>query len=175
MSYTVKSFTVATLIVFGSVASITPIQTSAQDAAGCPDQSPELLESRVTTLFDAWNDEDLELLATVHAPDMIYHWGIGEDTQGIAPYLEAAAAFFEAIDDTITIEDIITADDVVVVRWTSTGTQNQPYMAFGVSEQPANWSGIHIFKFRCGLISETWAEVDHLGRLQQQQLLPVIE
>jgi predicted ester cyclase len=66
-----------------------------------------------------------------------------------------------------TINDVITEDDLVVVRWTATGTHTGEFQGVEPTGKQATWTGVGIFRFECGKIVEDWSEVDGVGRLQQ--------
>ena len=58
-------------------------------------------------------------------------------------------------------------DDLVVERYTATGTQDGPFQDLPPTGRTATWTGINIFRIGCGRIAEVWSEVDALSRRQQ--------
>jgi predicted ester cyclase len=63
--------------------------------------------------------------------------------------------------------DLIAQDDLVVERYTATGTQDGPFQGLPPSGRTATWTGTNIFRVECGRIVEIWSEVDALSRIQQ--------
>ena len=64
-------------------------------------------------------------------------------------------------------EDVIAADDKVVVRFTRCGTQRGEFMAIAPSGHVVQWTGVDIFRIEDGKIVEHWNNFDQLGMLQQ--------
>ncbi len=74
-----------------------------------------------------------------------------------------------------TIEDVIAADDKVVVRFTRRGTHAGPFMGLAATGRVAQWTGMDIFRLADGKIVEHWTNFDQLGMMQQlgaQLVLP---
>ena len=70
-------------------------------------------------------------------------------------------------DVRFTVEQEIADGDVVVLRWTARGTQLGAFEGAPPTGRRANWTGINIARIGCGRITETWSEVDGLGRFRQ--------
>ena len=64
-------------------------------------------------------------------------------------------------------DQFVVEDDLVVERYTATGTQEGPLGTLPPSGRAATWTGINIFRLECGRIAEVWSEVDAIGRNQQ--------
>ena len=73
----------------------------------------------------------------------------------------------EILGATVGFDDFITEDDMVVERYTATGTQAGPLGAFAATGRQATWTGVNIFRLDCGRIVEVWSEVDALTRQRQ--------
>ena len=69
---------------------------------------------------------------------------------------------------TVTIEDILVADEKVALRWTMTGTHEGGPM-FGVKPigQEVELTAIEINRFEDGKLIEAWTQSDQLGLFQQ--------
>ena len=61
----------------------------------------------------------------------------------------------------------VVQDDMVVERYTATGTQEGALGDLPPSGRQATWTGVNIFRIECGKIVEVWSEVDALSRNQQ--------
>ncbi len=73
----------------------------------------------------------------------------------------------------MTIEDAITADDMVAVRWSqSAASHDGPFFGIEATGQPVTWTGINVFRIACGQIVESWSEVDALGMRAQMSVAP---
>ena len=65
------------------------------------------------------------------------------------------------------VEDVIAANDKVVVRFTRRGTQRAEFMGIAPSGKMAQWTGMDIFRLADGKIVEHWNNFDQLGMLQR--------
>ena len=70
------------------------------------------------------------------------------------------------------IEDIVAAEDKVVVRWSANGTQKEELMEIPPTGKRISVIGIDIFRITKGQISELWLTWDQLGMLQQLGVMP---
>jgi predicted ester cyclase len=76
--------------------------------------------------------------------------------------------FLGAFSDLSYNFDLWVADgDLVVERYTATGTHDGPLGALPATGKKATWTGVNIFRLRCGRITEVWSEVDALSRNRQ--------
>ena len=65
------------------------------------------------------------------------------------------------------IEDVIAEEDMVVVRWRSSGTHSGDFMGLPATGIHASWTGVGIFRLADGKIVERWSNWDALGLMQQ--------
>jgi len=70
------------------------------------------------------------------------------------------------------LEDIFAANDKVVVRYATSGTQRGPLGQFLPSGKPVHVRGISIFQVTDGKIKREWTEYDQLGLMRQIGMLP---
>jgi predicted ester cyclase len=66
-----------------------------------------------------------------------------------------------------TVQETITEGNLVVVRWTSTGTFAAEFNGVPPTGKHVTWTGINIFRIECSMIAESWSEVDRLAQLGQ--------
>lgn len=147
----------------------------AQDATPdtCRELSAAELETQVLAMVDAWNAQDAGQLERLFHPEHAHRWNGGAEPLDRDAYLAAMQTMWAAFDDlTFTAEDVITCDDVAVLRFSLSGLQVQAFDGVPPGDRPATWTAIMILTFRCGLIVEAWAEANHLGRLRQQGSIP---
>jgi predicted ester cyclase len=87
------------------------------------------------------------------------------DATGIAAMM---TEFLTAFPDLrYTFDQFIVQDDYVVERYTAVGTQQGQFGDLPPSGRMATWTGINIFRIKCGRIVEVWSEVDAVSRRQQ--------
>ena len=85
---------------------------------------------------------------------------------------EKAKAFYHA---TIgwTIEEMTSAGDRVIVRWTGSGRHVGDLMGVPPTDRPISVDAISIMRIADGRIAEEWTVWDALGLLQQIGAVPV--
>lgn len=78
----------------------------------------------------------------------------------------------DAVDGHWEVEEIISAGDRVVVRWTGSGTHQGELMGVDPTGKPISVDAISIFRIEDGKIAEEWTVWDALGLLQQVGAVP---
>lgn len=143
--------------------------TSASAATPCADESAE---ANVATAR-RWTEEvytgkDLAVLDEILDPAAIHHGAAFPDVAGAEAIKEALAGTFTAFPDiTLTVDDTIADGDLVVVRWSGTGTNDGPWLGMDPTGKTAHFTGINIYRFACGKIVESWSEMDSLAVLRE--------
>lgn len=124
----------------------------------------------VRRLFeDHWNRKNAALVREFYTPTVSLHTPDGELTglEGASLLLQAYSTAFP--DFHLTIDDLVSEDDKVAVRWTFRGTHRGPLAdvpATGKSVNVAN--GIAIYRLAAGKISEghfAWDKYELLRQL----------
>ncbi|MCA9877790.1 MAG: ester cyclase [Thermomicrobiales bacterium] len=152
---------------------------AAQDAT--PPASPAACavttEAENQAIANVWHEEainngNLEALRDVVAPDVVHHAAGGyPDVTNIEGVMSMMGAFPAAFSDLhYTVDFWVVQDDMVVERYTATGTQDGPLGDMPATGREATWTGVNIFRIECGKIAEVWSEVDALSR--NAQLFP---
>jgi predicted ester cyclase len=129
-------------------------------------------------LDQAFNQGNLDVVDEVTSPESISHDPAqGADDQSPAETREMIAGYREAFPDLdITIAAQYADGDVVVTRWTATGTQEGELWGIEPTGRQTTISGITIDLFDDGgLIVESWTNWDTLGLLQQLGAVPARE
>jgi steroid delta-isomerase-like uncharacterized protein len=85
----------------------------------------------------------------------------------VSPYQTAVNGHWE-------INDIISSDDKVVVRWTGTGEHVAELNGIPPTGKKVDVSAISIHRMQDGKIAETWEVWDTLGFLQQLGVIPAM-
>jgi predicted ester cyclase len=75
-------------------------------------------------------------------------------------------------DFSLTIEDIITGEDMVWVRMTGRGINSQPFMGKPPTGKPFTMTVVDICRFEEGKIVEHWGVPDRFHQIAQLGLLP---
>ncbi len=112
-----------------------------------------------------------DLLPDFVDPDVRVHPGTpgaAPDTEGIDELREAFRRFHQVFPDLcIVLDDVITANDMVVARWTATGTHRIEFVGIPATGRSVRWGGIDIYRLADGKVAEWWRNDDFVGLLQQ--------
>ena len=95
----------------------------------------------------AWNDQDLEAIASAHAPDVVFqNHTAGERVEGAEAVREHIAGIFSRWPDMrFSGRSLYVGDGFVVCEWTATATRSDGTRI--------EWDGVDLFPFRDGLIA----------------------
>ncbi len=145
-------------------------QGEAPPPSECPIKTP--VENAV--IARAWHEEAINrrnpaILQDIIAPDVVHHGAGGYPKVMNANGITAMMGdFLTAFPDLrYTFDQFIVQDDYVVERYTAVGTQQGQFGDLPPSGRMATWTGINIFRIKCGRIVEVWSEVDAVSRRQQ--------
>jgi len=113
----------------------------------------------------------LDRYAESHAKDFVAHAGDHDATleEDMAIAREERKAF---PDMKITVDQILAERDLVAVRWIASGTNTQAGMGFPATGKTMKISGMTLFRFKAGRISEEWNAWNVLSVMRQLGLLP---
>ncbi len=92
-----------------------------------------------------------------------------EGPQGVA---DTVATYQEGVDGHWQIEELFSAGDRVVVRWTGSGTHIGEVNGIPPTNRKVKVDAISIHRMQDGKIAETWEVWDTLGFLQQLGVVP---
>lgn len=136
---------------------------------GCPTTTEDANELLVRRWFEeVLNGGNLAVLDELLDSGSVFHLATGPDHVGVEAnrrYVEALRTGFP--DLRVTIDEAVTKGNIVVARWTATGTHLGPYEGAPPTGLPATWPGLTFSRITCGRIAQTWSEEDALGRLAQ--------
>jgi predicted ester cyclase len=143
--------------------------TRAAAATPCVDESAE---ANVATARrwteDVYTGKDLAVLDEILDPSAIHHGAAFPDAAGVEAIKGALAGTLAAFPDiNLAVDDTIADGDLVVVRWSGTGTNNGPWLGMEPTGKAVNFTGINIYRFSCGKIVESWSEINALDVLRQ--------
>jgi steroid delta-isomerase-like uncharacterized protein len=123
--------------------------------------------SVIQRFYEAYNKNDEKMLDEVVADDYIDHGHQppGRGVEGARnDQREIAAAFPDARFD---IDEMIEAEDRVVVRWTLHATHTGPFAGVSPTQKKITVHGISLYRLRNGKIIETRNLADLLGMFTQ--------
>lgn len=130
--------------------------------------SRSVLEAFASGSFDVYDE--------VIAPDFVDHDPqnpFASDQRGPQLMRATAILFRTAFPDLVVgIDDQYEAGDVVITRWTATGTQTGGFPGLPPTRGRATVSGVQIDRFEDDRIAESWRYWDTLGMLQQLGAVP---
>jgi predicted ester cyclase len=145
--------------------------TAASAATPCASDSPDAnlaLVERWTN--DVWTGQNLDVLDEIASPDIIHHGGAFPDAHGVEAVKEGVRSQLAVFPDIkLGIDATITDGDLVVVRWSGTGTNEGEFIGHAPSGEVTDISGINIYRVNCGKIIESWSEINGIGMLRQIQ------
>ena len=118
------------------------------------------------------NNRDIGALDQVAAPGYLDHAAFPGQAQGREGLKQRAATLFRALDPQWTIHDTIAEDDLVVLRWSLTGTHRGEFLGIPPTGRVVTLRGIDMYRVQDGKIAEHWNVVDMLGLCQRAGALP---
>jgi predicted ester cyclase len=123
---------------------------------------------------EVWNRRAFDVADELFAPEaIIYESGVALPGAGPAVVKEGIGAICAAYPDIrTTIDDMIAADDKVVVRWSSIGTHQGVMQGIAPTNRKVAANGIAIYRFATGKVVEEWMNTDQLGILKQLGVVP---
>ena len=105
----------------------------------------------------AWNAHDLEAIAALHAPDMVFeNHTAGERAEG-AEALEHIGRIFNAWPDiAFSTRRLYVREDLVVQEWTATATHANEMRRGDLVAEPTGktitWDGLDVIPYEDGLV-----------------------
>ena len=119
------------------------------------------------------NDRKLELAPDLFTDDHAFHDPqIPSVPAGPAGVAATVKVYQEGVEGHWEIEEIFSADDKVVVRWTGSGTHVAEVNGIPATGKKIRVDAISIHRMAGGKIAETWEVWDTLGFLQQIGVVP---
>ena len=131
----------------------------------------QLVEAFIGALF---SDGNLDAVDQYLAPSFINHDppfpGAPSNAAGMR---HAAEMFRRALPDWHSdMDQLIAENDIVVERFTASGTHQGELMGVPGTGRTIQLLGINIFRIQDGRIVERWGRLDEMGLLRQLELVP---
>jgi steroid delta-isomerase-like uncharacterized protein len=138
--------------------------------------SPESLEALIARYNEAWNAHDLDAIAAMHAPDMVFeNHTAGEAAQGPEARKHIARIFETWPDIHFETRRLYVRDGVVTQEWTATATHANTMRRGDLVAEPTGktveWRGVDVIPFEDGLIKRKDVYSDSVSILRQVGLL----
>jgi steroid delta-isomerase-like uncharacterized protein len=135
-------------------------------------------EAIVRRAFDEIAQGDLALVDEFTAMDFVRHdlGGNFPDVMGIESLKRFVTALRSAFPDIqMTLEDMISDGDRVVVRFTAHATHKGHILGIAPTGRRVTWAGINIYRVADGKVHETWQLADTLGLMRQLGAVPAAD
>ena len=134
------------------------------------------LEGTIARYNDAWNAHDLDLIVSMHAPDMVFeNHTAGERAEGEAAREHIGSIFETWPDITFSTRRLYVRDGLVVQEWTATATHASALRRGDIEAPPSgreiSWDGLDVIPFEDGLIKRKDVYSDSVSILRQVGLL----
>jgi steroid delta-isomerase-like uncharacterized protein len=130
-------------------------------------------EALVRRFFEEFcNDRRSDLAEQLVADDYISHGPQAPPAFGPDGVRARVGLYQEAVDGHWTVDELFSAGDRVVARWTGTGTHRGELMGVQPTDLPIRVEALSVFRVADGKIAEEWTVWDALGLLQQVGAMP---
>jgi steroid delta-isomerase-like uncharacterized protein len=138
--------------------------------------APAALEETIARYNDAWNAHDLDLIASMHAPDMVFeNHTAGERAEGEAAREHIGSIFETWPDITFSTRRLYVRDGLVVQEWTATATHARGMRRGDLVAAPTgktvSWNGLDVIPFEDGLVKRKDVYSDSVSILRQLELI----
>ena len=153
------------------------VTTGNEDAAPATNAPSNLADASRQLLEESFNEGKLELADQLISPEALNHDPAEparmRDLHGPEVFKQTVTMYRAAFPDVrITVDDVVAADDKVVLRWHSEGTHRQELEGLAPTGAHASVTGISIDLWKDGKVVETWTEWDNLGLARQLGAAP---
>jgi steroid delta-isomerase-like uncharacterized protein len=118
---------------------------------------------------EVWNKGDLDVIDELIADEAVVTViGAPEQIRGPRGFREFVAMYRTAFPDLrLTVDEQVGEGEIVVTRWTATGTHEGDLMGIPATGKQATTAGININRISGGKLVQGWGLFDQLGLLQQ--------
>lgn len=135
--------------------------------------SAEENKAIVRRFFESFNARTFDDWDEICVPSMVTHQGDNPDCVDLEHRKQADAANIAAFPDMdLAIQDMIAADDKVVVRFMESGTHRGAWGGIPPTGKQHLSPGIIIYRLGEGKIVEEWISFDFMPVLRQLDILP---
>jgi len=139
---------------------------------GCSSRQARTLSDNKSVVLRAeaelWNKGYLAAADELYAPDFVCHFVVGPEWRGVQGIKDVVAQHRRSFPDwNEKVEDIVAEGNKVVIRFTSTGTQQGEFAGIAPTGKKVTIREVAIFRLADGKIVEQWGMPDIHGLLEQ--------
>ena len=136
----------------------------------------EQLQVTIAAYNGAWNAHDVERIASMHAPGMVFeNHTAGERAEGEQALRHIARIFESWPDIEFKTRRLYVREDLVVQEWTATATHVKPLSRGEIVVEPSGrrieWDGMDVIPFEGGKVKRKDVYSDSVSILRQVGLL----
>lgn len=136
----------------------------------------ERLHETIAAYSDAWNAHDVDLIGSMHAPDMVFeNHTAGERAEGDEALRHIARIFESWPDIAFETRRLYVREDLVVAEWTASATHVRKLTRGEIVVEPSGkhveWRGVDVIPFENGLVKRKDVYSDSVSILRQVGLL----
>jgi steroid delta-isomerase-like uncharacterized protein len=137
---------------------------------------PQALEQTIARYNEAWNDQNLDAIMALHAPDMVFE----NHTAGEVAEAEAVRDHIGRIFESwpgmkFSTRRLYVREGLVVQEWTATATHTKPMRRGDIVAEPSGkqveWVGLDVIPFENGLVKRKDVYSDSVSIMRQIGLL----
>jgi predicted ester cyclase len=122
---------------------------------------------------ETWNGGNLSVIDEIVSTDYVLYNPPAPETRGIKAIKENAKELHVAFPDgRFTTDSMIAVDDMVVHRWTFSGTHRGDWFGVAATGRWVRITGTSNHRLAAGKFERTWNNVDLLGMMQQLGAVP---
>ena len=108
-----------------------------------------------------------------NATNVVVHSSSGMDIHGLEDFKKLMSQWYDGFPDIhFNIDDMVVEGDMVVVRYTLTGTHKGTFMGIPPTNKTLSGWAIDIYHIVGGKLVECWTRGDTLGLMQQLGVIP---
>ena len=138
--------------------------------------SEQALRETIDRYNAAWNEHDLDLIMSMHAPDMVFHnHTAGESASGEEVRGHIGSIFETWPDIAFTARRLYVREGLVVQEWDAAATHTETMRRGDLVAEPTGrrvvWEGIDSIPFENGLVKRKDVYSDSVSILRQVGLL----
>jgi len=146
-------------------------------ATGAQTGSFDIAQASRRLLEQSFNEGNLAVIDEFVAPDAMNHDPATpvemRSLRGPEMLKRTVSMYRQAFPDVrIMVDDVIAADDKVVLRWHSDGTHSGDLHGLAPTGVHASVTGVSIDQWKDGKVVEAWVEWDNLGLMRQLGAAP---
>lgn len=141
---------------------------AATPAADCVASSEAENAAVAEQLTEVWNTRDTSFYEDLSHPVAVHDVGLGDAAVGVDAIQEYHQALYEAFPNLAVVQEEVIADgDLVVIRFSATGTHEGAFFGIESTGTEAIWAGITIYRFECGQVVERWSDISGFDLFRQ--------